>query len=304
VFDQHDIDLRGRLLLEQRSENIRLSGRVPGEPQERELSGVQAGEPKGLSEDGRQLLVTVYRGPHGDDHDLILQSLDGAPAVRLGEYYGVSLSPDGRWALAFPSGRYSSDHLVLVPTGAGEPRELRSASIPVFETAEWFPDGKRIAVVPAGERSRKRLLLWDIETSAPPRVLSPEGDFGRPVVSPDGRSIVARVGGTGPVLYRVEGGPGRPVPGSVGPDEPLRWTTDGRWLFVRRTPTLAPNITRVWIDRIDVAQGRREPWKELAPGDPAGVRAIGPIFLAPDGRGYVYQFVCRLGNLYLAEGLR
>jgi hypothetical protein len=106
------------------------------------------------------------------------------------------------------------------------------------------------------------------------------------------------------VLYRVEGGPGRPVPGSAGPDEPLRWATDGRWLFVRRTPRLAPNITRVWIDRIDVAQGRREPWKELAPGDPAGVRAIGPIFLAPDGRGYVYQFVCRLGNLYLAEGLR
>jgi hypothetical protein len=303
-FDQHDIDLQGRLLLEQRSERGRLAGRLPGESQERELSWSQDGEPHDLSADGRRLLVTAYRGPHGDDHDLILQSLDGSPAVRLGEYYGCSLSPDGRWALAFPSAHYSSDHLVLVPTGAGEPRELRSALIPSFLRAAWFPDGKRIAVVTAEERNRRRLFLWDIEMSAPPRALSPEGEIGRPVVSPDGRSIVASVAGTGLVLYPVDGGPGAPVRGGAAPDEPLRWTSDGRWLFVRRTPSLHANAARVWIDRIEMATGKRDAWRELTPSDPAGVHAIWTVHITPDGKSYVYAFDSTLGALYLAEGLR
>jgi Tol biopolymer transport system component len=301
-FDEHDADPRGRLLLEQRSERGRLAGRLPGESLERELSWLHDGESHDLSVDGRRLLVTVYRGPHGNGHDLFLQNLDGSPAVHLGEYYGRSLSPDGRWALAFPSGRYSSDHLVLVPTGAGEPRELKSAAIPSFDTAAWFPDGKRIAVVTAGKRAR--LFVWDIEMSAQPRALAPEGEIGRPVVSPDGRSIVASVGGTGLVLYAVDGRPGGRLRGSAAQDEPLCWTSDGRWLFVRSTPTFHPHTARVWIDRIEVAGGKREPWRELVPTDPAGVRAIGPVHLTPDGAGYVYSFFSVLGDLYLADGLR
>jgi Tol biopolymer transport system component len=302
--DQHDVDLRGRLLVEQRSVGGRLAGRLPGDSQERELSWLGYAELPGLSADGRQILVTAYRGPHSHAHDLFLRNLDGSPAVRLGEYYGLSLSPDGRWALAFPSGRYSSDHLVLVPTGAGEPRELRHASIPSFGTATWFPDGKRIAVVTSEWRSRKHLFVWDIDVSVPPRALSPIGDIGHPVVSPDGRSVVAWVAGTGLALYPVDGGPGRPVRGGATQDEPLRFTSDGRWLFVRRTPVDHPNTTRVWIDRIDMVTGKREPWKELTPTDPAGVRAIGTVHLTPDGKGYVYAFYATLGDLYLAEGVR
>ena len=301
-FEQHDVDLRGRLLLEQRSGRGRLAGRLPGESQDRELSWLQDGEPHDLSADGSRLLVTVYRGPHSNDHDLFLQNLDGSPAVRLGEYFGRSLSPDGRWALAFPSGQYTSDHLVLVPTGAGEPRELRHASIPSFETATWFPDGKRIAVVSAEERTRRRLFVWDIAMSAPPRALSPEGDIGHPVVSPDGRSVVASVAGTGLMLCPVDGGPGRPVRGGALQDLPLCWSADGRWLFVRRTFQL--NTTRAWIDRIDMVAGKREPWKELTPSDPAGVYAIWTVHMTPDGKSYVYAFFSMLGDLYLAEGLR
>jgi eukaryotic-like serine/threonine-protein kinase len=303
-FDQHDVDRRGRLLLEQRSGRDRLVGRLPGESQERDLSWLQDAEPHDLSADGRQLLVTVYRGPHSDDHDLVVWHMDGSPAVRLGEYYGRSLSPDGRWALAFPSGRYSSDHLVLVPTGAGEPRELRHASIPNFGTAAWYPDGRRIAIVTAEDRLRRRLFVWDIAMSAPPRALSPEGEIGQPVVSPDGRSVVASVAGTGLVLYPVDGGAGGTLRGGSAQDEPLRFTSDGRWLFVRRTPALRPDTARVWIDRIEMATGKREAWKELAPSDPAGMRAISTVHITSDGQSYVYAFGSTLGGLYLAEGLK
>ena len=60
------------------------------------------------------------------------------------------------------------------------------------------------------------------------------------------------------------------------------------------------------VDRSD-RDGRGEagePWKELAPTDPAGVRAIGPVHLTPDGKSYVYSFGSTLGDLYLAEGLK
>jgi hypothetical protein len=50
--------------------------------------------------------------------------------------------------------------------------------------------------------------------------------------------------------------------------------------------------------------GKREPWKELSPTDPAGVHAIGTVHITPDGKSYVYGFGSTLGDLYLAEGLR
>jgi hypothetical protein len=60
----------------------------------------------------------------------------------------------------------------------------------------------------------------------------------------------------------------------------------------------------VWIDRIDLATGERQPWKELTPGDPAGAYTVGGVYLTPDGKSYVYSVVSSLGELYLAEGVR
>jgi hypothetical protein len=59
-----------------------------------------------------------------------------------------------------------------------------------------------------------------------------------------------------------------------------------------------------WIDRIEIATGRREVWKELMPADPTGVLGIGRAFVTPDGESYAYHFASSVGRLYLAEGLR
>jgi hypothetical protein len=140
--------------------------------------------------------------------------------------------------------------------------------------------------------------------SAPPRALSPQAEIWSPVVSPDGRMVAAGVAGTGPVLYPVEGGSSRRLAGGAAQDEPLRWSDDGRWLFVRRTPQYQWNTTRVWIDRIEVGTGKRHPWKELTPGDPAGTYGIFAGCITPDGKSYVYTVAAWLGELYLAEGLK
>ena len=57
--------------------------------------------------------------------------------------------------------------------------------------------------------------------------------------------------------------------------------------------------------RIEVATGRREPWKDLAPSELAGVIQVVPVLMTPDGKWYVYGYgSAATSDLYLIEGLR
>jgi eukaryotic-like serine/threonine-protein kinase len=306
-FALHDVDRRGRLLLERRSRRLIVSGLPPGEARERDLSWLDWTTALDLSADGRLVLLIEYGGPSAGNQTMYLRKTDGSPPVALSEDNGLALSPDGRFVLALPGQEWQSDHLVLVPTGVGSRRELRHGSLRFEEAAAWFPDGRRIVVVgrePPAELSR--LFVWDVDGSAPPRPLSPEGRFSRAVVSADGRSVAVAVRGDRPVLVPVDGGPSRPVPGGAANEEPLRWTSDGRWLYLRRCTDSTPLRCGLpaWIDRIEIATGTRQPWKELMPGDPTGVHGCGRVLVTPDGKSYVYTIGSSIGSLYLAEGLR
>jgi hypothetical protein len=137
------------------------------------------------------------------------------------------------------------------------------------------------------------------------RPLAPEGVTayrGRPI-SPDGRSVVALVPGEPRghfVQYPVDGGEPRPIAGRDAGDRPVRWSADGRFLFVRAPGTGVP----AQVDRLEVSTGRRAPWARLEPADPAGIDLIGDIVMTPDGRYYLYQASRLLSDLYLAEGLK
>jgi hypothetical protein len=58
------------------------------------------------------------------------------------------------------------------------------------------------------------------------------------------------------------------------------------------------------VDICDVATGARTLWKEITPPDPAGVLAIGPVLITPDGGSYVYSYRRVLDDLFLVTGLR
>lgn len=75
---------------------------------------------------------------------MCLRGTDGSAVVRLGEGTASDLSRDGKWALAVvPT---SPQQLILYPTGAGQPRRLESGGIISYETARFFPDGRRVLV--------------------------------------------------------------------------------------------------------------------------------------------------------------
>jgi hypothetical protein len=61
---------------------------------------------------------------------------------------------------------------------------------------------------------------------------------------------------------------------------------------------------RASVDRLELATGAREAWREIAPADGVGLLGIPRVFLSADGQSYVYAFVRLLDELYLVDGLR
>ena len=164
--------------------------------------------------------------------------------------------------------------------------------------AGWFPDGRRLLIVanPAGRLPR----MWVQDLPAgKPRAVTPEGATGKdPVISPDGRFVVAFPSGAMRALrYPVDGGEPKPITGLEDNEYPVQWTDDGA-LYVRQGGIPAK------ISRIDVDSGQRTPWKEIAPADPAGIWSMMRVMITRDGKSYAYGFSRSLSELYLVEGLK
>ncbi|HEU4389151.1 MAG TPA: hypothetical protein VFV34_15220, partial [Blastocatellia bacterium] len=135
--------------------------------------------------------------------------------------------------------------------------------------------------------------------------ITPEGIVAR-LVSPDGKRLVVWAPDDGPhgkyYLSDLDGGRATPIAGLGLGDEPIRWSDDGRALYVRGSGDFDTNIYR-----IDLSKETRTLWKEIEP-DPVGLLGVevkpGGILITPDGKFYVYTYWTYLGALVLIEGLR
>jgi hypothetical protein len=132
------------------------------------------------------------------------------------------------------------------------------------------------------------------------RAFTPEGvaQFGGGI-SPDGKLVAAFAPDRRIVLYSPDGGAPKAVPG-VEPEEiVLRWTADGRGLYMGRLSSMP-----VTVYRLDLATGQREPVHSFAPADSAGVLNVGPALPSADGKSYVYSYRRILDDLYVVTGAR
>jgi len=289
----HDVSRSGRTILVRSMPSRHVIGLAPGSVEERELSWLDWSVPLGLSEDGALLLFGEHGEASGTSYAVYLRKMDGSPAVRLGQASGLALSPDKTWVLAHQGGS-----LVLLPIGAGTQRALPPMRM-TLHAATWFPDGRRLLLA-ANEPGRgSRLYVQDV-SGGEPRPITAEGvGFARGLgaISPDGKLVAAWGPDRQVSLYPVEGGKPYPL-SAISPDEQvIRWTSDGRSLYVHR-PSEVP--TKVYA--VEVETGRRVLSRELAPPDRAGVDFIGPVLISGDGSAYVYSYVRRLHELYLMEG--
>ncbi len=290
----HDISRSGSVLLSSYRLSTPVLGQGPGEDKPHDLTYLENIAVFDLSADGRTFLFQYYGEGSGGTYSSYLGKMDGSPAVRLGEGTAVSLSPDGKWAATPVDRREGPD--VLLPTGAGEIRKIDHAGMTRLDDYRWTPDSH--SVVFSGQESGKppRTYVQDIN-GGKPRAITPPGITGT-LISPDG-SVLYGVNSEGkPVLVSLSSGE---VHNAFGPQPRefiIRWSGDGRWLYVYQGRPLP-----ISIRRLDPRTGRREQVREIMPADAAGILGSSRVLVSADGNSYVYQSDRHLSELFLARGL-
>jgi Tol biopolymer transport system component len=278
----HDIARDGAVLVEREISTREIQFASAADAKERDLSWLDQSNLATLSPDGKAVLLSESGQGGGLRGAVYLRSTDGSPALRLGEGFAFDLSPDGKWALTVP---ISQDRVVLLPTGAGQPQEIRVGNLRVFGGGFVPPDGRRIAfgAVEPGHGPR----LWVVDAAGKkPRPVTPEGLTGAGgAVSPDGKFFAANGPDGRVTLYPVDGGDPRPIEGVSLPDSPVQWSAEGQYLYLARFGEVPLPIAR-----FELATKKREAWKQLAPADRAGLVRIESIALTRDGKSYAYSY--------------
>jgi serine/threonine protein kinase/Tol biopolymer transport system component len=307
-----DLSPRGEVLLSNANWRAALVWKAPDPPPqpmatidpmlaatepERDLSWLDWSALADLAPDGRALLFSETREGGGARGAVFLRRLTDPAPVRLGDGMGDALSPDGRWALC----RHGAK-LVLTPTGSGQSRELAIDGAFDFGAA-WLPDSRRVIVagMTKADGGYRLFVIDTLDESAKP--ISPEKIWGNGsrafAVSPDGLRVAGMTPEQTIAIYSLDGSAAVPVTGTRKGEIPIQWSDDGASLFVH-DPTALP----ARVDRINLAAGTREPWKEFMPSDPAGVYRIAPVLVTPSGNAYAYNAMRVLSELYVAEGLK
>jgi hypothetical protein len=80
---------------------------------------------------------------------------------------------------------------------------------------------------------------------------------------------------------------------------PLRWSSDGRSLFV-----INPKSLPLKFYKVEAATGRRQLWKEWSLSDPVGLDWLLGSDITPDGQTIATSFIRQLSDLFIVEGVK
>jgi hypothetical protein len=99
-------------------------------------------------------------------------------------------------------------------------------------------------------------------------------------------------------LYPIGGGEPTEISGYQPGEGTDQFSADGRFLYIH------PNAdVPIKVQRLELATGRREPWRTLMPADGAGVSQLSPV-ITPDGSAYALSYVRTLSDLFLVDGVK
>ncbi len=291
----YDVARDGQLLLANVDSRIGLQCLSPSAKDERDLAWLDASQVFDMSQDGNWILFGELSAGEGRNPALYLRRTTGGPAVKLGYGGRAALSGDGKRVVCIRQDGNNSQ-LMVVPTGAGESLILPTPGIRP-ESVEWFPDGKRLLFTGFEADRLPRTYILDLAggkarlvTSAAVRASS---------ISPDGRTTVTiKLGRL--VLHSLDSGAETPS-GVVEPgDSVIRWSGDGRYLFVQHDDNDRRGIA---IRRVEAHGGQEETWRKLKPLDATAI-FLSKVRLSADGQAYAVSFQRDLATLYIVRGVK
>jgi len=291
-----DIASDGRFLVSHDDVKYSVSASIEG-AEERDLSWLDNSFFPILSNDGKRILFDDGGGDSTGLYTVCLRNTDGSPVIRLGDGAVFDFSPDGAWALALVE--KTPTEIELLPTGPGEARRWVNSNIENYSGMGWTPDSQHIMFSGNEPGHRSRFYEQDAKGGAI-RPITSEGFASRLQlpISPDGRQFAAfDQQASAWNVCQVEDGKCAPLNGSEGDDNPLRWSADGKYIYV----SVQSPESGLW--RIELATGHRQLWKRVVPTDPVGAYEVYPLSITPDGKSFATQYVRSLDQLYLVEGM-
>jgi len=296
----HDVTRAGRVLLTRESPRVGILGMLQGDAREHDMSFLDYSFAADIAPDASVLLFDEEGEAGGANYTVFVRKSDRSPVVRLGEGNAMAISPDGKWALSMSPAPNSP--FVLLPTGTGEHKTIATAGLSPEQAAAWLPDSASLVYAASEPGKRTRLFVQGIDASKG-RPITPEGiTVALPgfAVSADGKWVAAIQSDRKGALFPIEAGPAvRPVAGVEPGEFPLRFSPDGKSLYLWKRGEVPARLTR-----LEIESGKREPWKSLLPADPAGVERISNVVVTPDGKGYAYCYTRLLSDLFVVEGLK
>ena len=298
-----DIAPDGRALVQTRQLQDGVLVVTEGAARERDLSIFDGTFSVDFTPDTRALLVNERGAGGGPEGSVFLAPVDGSPPTRLAKGRAEALSPDGTLVLVGPADR--RDQYVLVPTGSGPSSVVDLSGVASNQIGRFLPDGKRFLFQGAPEGKPIRLYVKDPANREAPQPVTEEGTLvwqgGNPV-SPDGKLVfVLKDLGDNPVdqLVSIADGAATPIVGKEPRDIPIRWTADGRGIYVFKREGLPARVFR-----LDPWTGKKELVKEFMPADPGGITGMSSVTMTPDAKTFAFNYRRRISELFLVEGLK
>jgi serine/threonine protein kinase/Tol biopolymer transport system component len=291
-----DIDIQdalpdGRVLVADVNSRIILMVSTPGGTKDRDFSWMDWASTMRFSHDGQQILF-------GDQHSgklygTFLRNMDGSPAVRLGDGDPMDISADSKWALSRLPG--APDQLALLPTGAGEPRQLTHSKVEHLD-ARWFPDGRIFSV---GNESghRERTYLIDLQGNESP--LTPEGVRAICATSDSKTLLTSNDDYSRFQLFPLDGGAARPLSQLQKGDRPFDFTSDDQALLVRHSGPQGAG--EIW--RVELATPKRTLLRSISLSEVSSVTGRPYPISSRDGKNYAYRYVRKISAEYIIQGL-
>ncbi len=288
-------DIRsGAVLMVTHQRRLGIRGVAPGGKEEHELGWFGWPNLAAMTPDGHKVSFDEEGDGGGPNYTVFVRDTDGSPPVRIGEGVSLAISPDGKWVITQSA---KGGPLRIVPTGAGEARELTHDKVS-YQAVLWLTSGKELLASGIEPGHGVRDYLIDVSTGNS-RAITPEGMSGEQA-SPSGRSTAVQTADGKWGIWPLDGGGLRLIPGLDTNYRVVGWSPDGGSVlaFPARKREKTANVYRV-----NTGTGKMELSKTFGAGLPAGA-IIGGSYLSGDGGAYAYVYDQMLSQVYVVRGMK
>ncbi len=274
---------------------IGIRGMPPGGKEEIDLGWFGWSQLGDMTPDGRKIVFDEEGDGGGPNYTVFVRNTDGSPPVRIGEGVALAISPDGKWVITQPA---KGGPLSLVPTGAGETRQLTHDQVS-YQFVNWLANGKELLAsgIEAGHGIRDYLI--DV-SSGNSKAVTPEGVAGA-WPSPDGRStVVLRSDGKWGV-WPIDGSGLRLIPGLDSSYRVRGWMPDGQSIYV---VSIRQGDKTRGLYQVNTVSGEVKPWKTYGEGLLSGGTSLSNTYFAGEGGAYSYIYAQTISQVYVVKGMK